>query len=219
MPETRSSLFGKTKTLENQIDQFLDKASEAGIVFEQGIECYLKSGMSEACEDRLRQLAELEYRCDDLRRSTETVLYTEMLIPDARGDVLSLLDAVDSLIDAFKSTLLGVTIEQPEIPEETKSGFADLTSTVVKCVEYTILATRAFFRDINVVRDHIHKIGFYESESDKTSIRLKEEIFRSELPFERKMHIRDYINALDIIADEAEDVGDHLSIYTIKRSL
>ena len=35
------------------------------------------------------QLSEHERRGDELRRAIETTLYTEMLIPDARGDVLA----------------------------------------------------------------------------------------------------------------------------------
>ena len=140
------------------------------MVFELGVGAYLDD--CTGCEERLKQISELEHRNDELRRSIETALYTEMLIPDFRGDVLSLLEDLDSLLDDLKSTLLSITIERPDVPEETKKEYTELISVVVKSVESTVLASRAFFTDINSVRDHIHKIGFYEREADKVAIRM-----------------------------------------------
>ena len=64
----------------------------------------------------------------------------------------------------------------------------------------------------------IHKIGFYEREADKIAIRMKKNIFASQLPLDRKMHLRDLVETIEQLADEAENVGDRLSIYTIKRT-
>ena len=218
MPRMKLMPFGKTKAIEDQINEFLDKVSEAGLVFELGMGSYLDCGVNKVCEERLKQISELEHRGDDLRRSIETALYTEMLIPDFRGDVLSLLEDLDTLLDAMKSTLQSMTIERHDVPEESKKEFTELISVVVKSVESTVLASRAFFTDIYSVRDHIHKIGFFESEADKVAIRTKENIFKSSLPLDRKMHLRDLVDTIDILADEAENVGDRLSIYTIKRT-
>jgi predicted phosphate transport protein (TIGR00153 family) len=218
MPMRKLLPFVRTKAIEDQINEFLDTVSEAGMVFEMGVGAYLDNCVDKGCEERLEQISELESRGDELRRSIETALYTEMLIPDFRGDVLSLLEDLDSLLDALKSTLLGITIERPDVPEETKKEFTELISVVVKSVESTVLASRAFFTDINSVRDHIHKIGFYEREADKVAIGMKKNIFNSSLPLDRKMHIRDLVDAIDVLADEAENVGDRLSIYTIKRT-
>jgi predicted phosphate transport protein (TIGR00153 family) len=141
------------------------------------------------------------------------------LIPDSRGDVLSLLEDLDDLLDALKSTLLSVSIERPEIPDEANPALKELISVAVKGVESTVQASRAFFTNFTAVRDHIHKIGIYEREADRLALRLKKSIFQSELPLDRKMHLRDLVDTVDLLADEAENVGDRLSIYTIKRSL
>ena len=82
-----------------------------------------------------------------------------------------------------------------------------------------MLASRSFFRDIHAVRDHMHKVNFYESEADKIAIYLKREIFSSDFPLDRKMQLRHFVDLVDNIADEAEDATDWLAIYTIKRSL
>lgn len=218
MARIRLLPFGRTKEIEEQINEFLDKVSEAGLVFETGIDCYVTRGVGEECEDKLRQIRDLEHRGDELRRSIETALYAELLIPDFRGDVLSLLEDLDTLLGMLKDTLRSVLIERHEIPGECKNDLKDLVSATVHSVESTVQASRAFFTDLASVRDHIHKIGFYEREADKVAIRLKKNVFLSELPLERKMHLRDLVGSIDWVADEAENVGDRLAIYAIKRT-
>jgi hypothetical protein len=58
------------------------------------------------------------------------------------------------------------------------------------------------------VRDFLHKASVYETEADAIGVRLKQEIFRSELSLETKIILRDSINFIDKIADKAEDVLD-----------
>ncbi len=219
MASKKLTPFGTMKAIERQIDEFLDIVSEAGIVFEQGVMLFVDRPSDDACQQKVDQLQELENRGDQLRIGIETDLYTNMLIPESRGDVLHLLDALDDLTDGFETNFLNLTIEQPKIPDAVKGEFKELASTVVKSVEYTVLASRAFFRDLKAVRDHVHKIGFYESDADRVAIGIKRQAFESDLPLDRKIHLRDWVNCIDRIADDAENVGDHLSIFAIKRSL
>jgi len=87
-------------------------------------------------------------------------------------------------------------------------------------VEADVRSCRAFFKDIHAVNDHIHKVSFWEKESDKVSTRLQRAIFRrSDLDLSHKMHLRFFAKQVDRIADEAEDVADRLNIYVIKRML
>jgi len=86
-------------------------------------------------------------------------------------------------------------------------------------VESTVQAARAFFTNLTAVRDHIHKIRFFEREADRIAIGLRKNFFESDLPLERKIHLRDLVRSIERLTDEAENVGDSLSIYAIKRSL
>ena len=82
-----------------------------------------------------------------------------------------------------------------------------------------MLASRAFFRDIEAVGNHNHKVLFYEKEADKMGTRLKRGIFASDLPLSRKAQLRNFVEVIDNVADKSEDVADRLSIYTIKRTV
>ncbi len=212
------SPFGTTRELEGQIDEFLNKVSEGGLAFQRGWGAYLEGKMTVA-EEKLEQLSTLEKRCDALRRSIETTLYTEMLIPESRSDVLQLLSDIDDLLDGFKHSLMGIVVERPDVPSEYREALVELGEQVIEASEYTVRAARAFFRDAPTIRDHVHKIGYFEEESDQVALRLSRQIFASDLPLAHKMHLRDAIRFITEIADNAEDCGDRLTIFAIKRSL
>ncbi len=237
MSKETPPLFGKTRLLEGQIDEFLDKVAEGAIYFERGITAYLEdiedgqvgdAKQLEICEEKLSQIIDLKEKCKELRRSIVNVLYSEMLIPDFRADVLRLLTDLYSLLDAMGNNFQGVMIEYGYVPQTEASQretllnrkrFLDLVQVVVKSVETVIIAARAFFRDPKSVRDHIYQVRVYESEADKITINLKKVIFRSDLKFSEKNNLRDTLDAIDAIADKAEDVADELDIYAIQRTL
>ena len=92
-----------------------------------------------------------------------------------------------------------------------------LAEQVALAVESLVMAARSFLRDLNALRDHNHKVMLYENEADQLALSLKARIFKSDLPLERKAHLRNFVDKVDQLADEAEDVADWLAIYAIKR--
>ena len=120
---------------------------------------------------------------------------------------------------AVEDILLAITVEKPEVEDAFKDEFKLLTATSVKTMEAAVLAARAFFRNIAAVRDHLNKVGFHEEEADQIATHLKKALFDSSLSLDRKLHLRYFVDKIDNLADEAEDAGDLLAIYSIKRSL
>lgn len=214
-------LFGKTRFLQGLIDEFIDQISEGTIYLEMGVKAYLDAGnASPACEQKLKQIANTKEHCAELRRRILTLLYTEMLIPDARGDVLRLLGELFELLDEMGDNFEELIIEHPGGTHmDFREDLEDLNIIAMKCVRAVITAARTFFRDPQAVRDHINEVRVFESETDKIALRLKRQIFGSELSFERKNQLRDATNMLDKLADKAESLGDNLVIFAIKRAL
>lgn len=214
-------LFGKTRFLQGLIDEFIDQINEGTIYLEMGVKAYLDAGAATAaCEEKLEQIVATKERCAELRRRILTLLYTEMLIPDARGDVLKLLGELFALLDEMGSNYEDLIIEHPGgIQLEFRADFEALNSIAMKCVRAVITAARTFFRDPPSVRDHINEVRIFESETDKVSLRLKRRIYSSDLSFERKTQLRDATNMLDRLADRSESLGDDLAIFAIKRAV
>ncbi len=210
-------LFRRSKNLEYEIDEFLGKLSESAILFKLAVKTYLREGCTDEFNEKLSEVNSLESSADVLRRRIENELYTHTLIPESRGDVLGLIETLDDVLNFFEGALWAIHIERPDIPPEFRPGFKKLTSMVVSSVDSLVLAARAFFHSPLAVNDYNHKVLLFEKEADKISSRLKQEIFGSDLDLAHKMHLRDFVEHIDNVADWAEDVADRLAIYAIKR--
>ncbi|MGD9489036.1 MAG: DUF47 domain-containing protein [Calditrichaceae bacterium] len=212
-------LFKTTKALERQIDQYLDAVSQGGIVFKEGLKNYLDNNQ-DSFSQRMETIDRLEAEADNLRRNIETDLYSHSLIPEHRGDVLGLLETMDNVIDTEKETLNQFSVENPFIPPILNVEFADLAEMATQAAESVVQATRSFFMDFRAVKDHLHKVYFYEKEADKLGNHLKRHIFQmQEIDLSQKIHLRYFALHVDSLADRAENVADRLAIYTIKRMI
>ena len=211
-------LLKLSNMLKAEIDEFLDLVSEAGILFGKGLESYLKVDMDDFNE-RFAAVSGHERRADELRRDIEKQLYLKTLIPENRGDVLAILESTDDVIDTLKETLTRFSVERPAIGEEFNALFFELSRSSLQSIEWLVRAIRSFFRDFSSVSDHIHKVAFYEHEADVAAVKLKRSIFESDLDLSHKIHLRDFVENVEMISDCAESVSDRLAIYTIKRQI
>jgi predicted phosphate transport protein (TIGR00153 family) len=214
-----NSLFGETKKLEREIDEFVDILSEVGLVFKNIIPIYLTNGSSEQFDEMVEKVRDMESKADRITKEVERTLYEETLIPDARSDVLRLLEHLDEVIGMYQGNCYHFSIQKPKFPKEFHGDLIQLSATVVNCVESLCLTVRSFFRNISSVRDNAHKVTFYEKESDIQFSALARKIFNSDLPLDEKMHLRYFVEKIDRICDQAEDIADEIQIYTIKRSI
>jgi uncharacterized protein len=212
-------LLQKTKKLERQIDEYLDMVVNGAFVFKQGVKYYLDHQMDQFM-DRLNVLDESEGKADSLRRNIEGKLYLQTLIPEYRGDVLGLLESSDKVLNLMAETLAQFDVEMPDIFPEFKPLYLDLVDASTGAVESMVMAIRAYFRNVEQVRDQINKTLLFERESDKCSAKLKRSVFRLEnTDLSKKIHMRYIAYHIETIADEAEDVCDRLAIAVIKRNL
>ncbi len=212
-------IFKKTKQLEAKIDEFLDTILQAALEFKQALKYYLNGDLNEFFE-REKVVDRLEGRADSSRRDIENQLYQEMLIPESRGDVLALLENSDDVLNLIADTIVEFSIERPEIFPEVKDQFDSLVEVSIGAVEEMVCTMRSYFKNITAVRDHISKIMFFEKESDKIGEKIKRYIFdRDDIDLAKKTHLRTFITYIQNIADKAEDIGDRVNIYAIKRMM
>ncbi len=210
--------FTKVKALESQIEEFLNIIIQGALAMEQALLCYIECDHKSFAE-RIEDVSDMEKKADQIRKQSETMLYTHSLIPESRGDVLGLLENMDSLIDSAKAVLMKFEVEKPNIEPEFHAVFRKLMKATADSVDNVVGAARAYFRDVKVVRDYINKVHFYETEADKFALDLKRQIYESQFGLSRKIHLRYFVDQIENISDIAENVAERLSIAAIKRSL
>lgn len=215
-----SALFNNTITLEVKIENFLDNVTNAGILFKDGVSDYLDNDLGQF-HNKLKEIRKNEESADGLRREIRYRLYKKMLIPESRGDVLGLLETTDNVIDTTKKVLGHFDVEKPKIREFLHNDFRKLAKASAEALDNVVLADRAFFKNEAGIEDYIHKVHYYEHEADQLEEQIKKSIFEcEEIPdLAEKMQLRDFIELIASLSDEAEDVAERLSVYAIKRNL
>lgn len=214
-------LFRKTQEMETMIDEYLDRVVQGGLLFKEGLRYYLDGDLA-AFEDRLADIDALESESDTIRRRIESQLYTQTLIPESRGDVLGIIEHTDEVLNITAETLMVLSVESPEIPEALRQMIRELGEVSVTCLDELITTIRAYFRDVERVRDGTTRVLFYEKEADKIADRIKRKIFKDDSitgDLSRKLHLRDCVANIENISDTAEEVSDRLSIAAIKRTM
>ncbi|MEA1972505.1 MAG: DUF47 family protein [Candidatus Cloacimonadota bacterium] len=210
----------KNKQIEAEIDKYLDNISIAGLEFFEGVKAYL-DGQENKFDSKYKGITKLETEIDDIRRDIKHQLYTYMLIPESRGDVLGLVETLDQIVDVCEKVIQQFSIEKPDIPEFLKGDILDITRLSVKSMDEVVKATRAFFREINMVNNYVNKVHFYEHEVDVVEERCKRKVFGSDKikKFSHRVHLRYFIERIASVSDVAEHVSDRLSVYAIKRRM
>ncbi len=214
------SIFGSFKRIESQIDAYLDDIDQAALHFKEAIEDYLNAN-HEKLQKRIDEISLLEHDADKKRRDIRYQLYTEMLIPESRGDVLGLLETSDNVLDIMKHTVTQLCIERPEIPDFLKQDFIDLAQASTDAVSSLVKADLAYFRDTKMVNNYINKVTFYEREADTCEIEIYRKIFQSEkiTDLGHKNHLKYFAAAIANVSDEAQEVSERLSVSVIKREI
>jgi len=206
-----------TKNLILKIDEFFDNIELGLLVYREAIKAYLEKDM-EAFERHLQKVDSLENCADKLQREIENEMITHSILPQHRSEVSTLIDELDEVIDALKSSLNEFDIERPDFPIALNKNIISLTETSVSAGEELIPAARAFFKAPYTVREKLLKVYYFESETDKISLNTRKVVFQdmNELDIAHKAHLRYIIHHIENISDLAQKAADLLSGMAIK---
>ena len=211
-------IFSKANKSITLIDRFLNLVDESLLTFKEGVKNYLYNS-TESFKNNLQHLANLELESDSIRKEIEHTLYTQSLMPQLRGDIMKLLEEMDNIIDLSKKNLFQFDVEMPLIPSSLINDFLKLTQISASAAESVIPAAKSYFNDPSSVNDKIHRVYFYEKETDVLADMIRRKVFREmpELKLAEKFHLRYFTLHIENISDNAEKVADLLTIMAIKR--
>ena len=215
-------MFGHKQTrntIEN-INKFFDTIDQALLVFKDGVKNYLY-GHTELFYGNMQTMNTLETETNSLRRQIESNLYSQSALTQMRGDIMGLMERLDHMVDILNDNLIQFEIERPYIPSDLNADFIKLTEVSVLSVESVIPAAKAYFRSPDVITEKIHRVYFYEKESNKQAQSIKRKVFHDmkALKLSEKFHLRYFALHIETLSDSAEKTADLLSIMAIKRKL
>jgi len=215
-----SLLYKNVKKLVFDIDEFIDTVEQGVLVFKEGVTNYM-NGEKASFADKIHRIDRLEATADKLQRKIDDEFYRRSILPQNAGDIESLLDIIDEIIDISKDNLYQFDDELPFIPSELVSDYIRLTETSSESALASFPAVRTFFREPVKVKEMLSKVYFYEKETDKISRNIKRRLFHemNELELSQKIHLRYFALHIETVSDKAENLADMLSILALKMSI
>ncbi|MFW6000811.1 MAG: DUF47 domain-containing protein [Halanaerobium sp.] len=214
-------LFGRSKELEIEITKYLDLVNQAAMIFKRDLSRYINKEF-EKFEKNLDDIKKIENDADELQKDIKYKLYKYMLIPESRGDVLNIIEEIDTITDMVKKVLYQISIERPQIPQNLEDDFFELIDNNSEAVNMLVKSVRAFFEEISQVNDYVNKVHFYEHEADKNEERLKRRLFSDEfeeIDIAYKMQLRYFIEKITALSDQSETISEDVSVAAVKRTI
>ncbi|MBT3224346.1 MAG: DUF47 family protein [Proteobacteria bacterium] len=211
-------LFGRQKEIQKRLAEYMDHWWECVDCLRLGMEAYLEEGPGEKVDYYHHRIDKEESKGDELRRAIERSMFEKALMPESRGDVLRVLDALDLVINRTESVIRQLVIERLEVEPWVKPGLGKLVdATVETCKLLHAAANRLLEGDDVTVPGFVEKVDRAESRCDHLEQDLLGRIFASDLDLARKLQLKDFVRRMGTVADFCESASDHVQMASIKR--
>ena len=179
--------------------------------------CFLGGTTCEDFDFFIGQTHKYESKADDIREKINNMMYGKVLIPDARGDIMELLSCTDEIPRLYEHILYMIHDQQIVLPPFLMADVKDLLRMSVECCDLLVQQVKALFKKKEGIRSFLNKIDINESHCDHAERRMIGKVFASDLdPFD-KLQIKELIQLMGGISDQADSCSRLINIISLKR--
>jgi hypothetical protein len=186
-------LFEKEQQVQRLIDRYLDTLKMARENFQEAMNVYFGKGSCGDFELMIERTDKAEGNADEIRNEIENLMYSKALIPESRGDILGLLEAIDQILSLFKLILYMIHTQDLTIPEFLVLDVKELIRISLECCDLLIKQVEALFRKSEGIRALAFTIDNNESHCDHIERRIIKKIFASNLDSFQKLQLKDMV--------------------------
>ena len=213
--------YRKEKQVNELIVKHLEEVDNCLKTALKAIKEYLSSNIEEETALAIR-VDQIETKTDSVRREIIGKLYSGAYLPSLRSDILHLVEHLDKIADGAEACCDFFLDQRPEIPQEMNSNFFKIMERSISTFVPLKEAIGSFFMDkfdIETIREKTKEVGVIESAVDKEEWDITRDIFKTELDYGHKIHLKLCLESIVKVSDRAEDAADELEIIIIKGGL
>jgi predicted phosphate transport protein (TIGR00153 family) len=210
-------LFKKEQQVQGLIFKYLDNLKMTQKHFEEAMDCYFEFGLGENCDFLITQTHKFESRADDIRHEIIEMMYSKVLIPESRGDILRLLESIDLIPNHLETVLFMIQGQKLEVPDFIIPDLRELTRVSLECCDLVIVQVEALFKKTDDIKALVFTIDSHESRCDHIEREIVRKVFDSELDPFQKIQLKDLAGHMGRISDQADRVSRGIYIISIKR--
>ena len=211
-------LYRKEKEVNELLLKHLEKVDECLKTSLLTVEDYLNCKIDDA-KGLAKKVDSIETEADFIRHEIIGKMYSGAYLPLLREDMLHLLEQLDKIADGAESCCDFFLDQRPEIPDDLKPRFLSAMQASTSCFTFLKDAVISFFSEKDEtenIREVLRKVGIIESDVDKLEWDITRDIFKTNLDYGHKVHLRHCIQRVVEISDRVEDTADQLEITIIK---
>ena len=202
------------------VNEYTTKAEECIELFRRAFETYFAMGQGTEFDEAVEAVHLVESGCDDLRRKIEAEVFAKSLIPESRGDILTLLECIDKVPTKADALLQEMRAEALAMPQPLAGKFRHLVHTNCECFQCLGRAVRELFLAIDRVPGLAAEIDKRESLSDRLACEIIRLIFSDNaLAPDQRILLKDLAVEISKLSDLAENAADTLVIIAVKRMI
>jgi predicted phosphate transport protein (TIGR00153 family) len=201
-------IFDYLKTLKACQDNFL-KALQA---------CLLNGSLCDNFEFYIKQTHKYESKADDINLEINSLMYGNALIPESRGDILGLMEAIDAIPDLFEKILYNIQMQRLTVPEMLIPEIEELVRISLESCDLMARQVEALFRKTEGIRTLMQTIDTNESHCDHIERKIITKVFDDpHIDPVEKLQIKELIQLIGKISDRADHVSRRINILSLKR--
>jgi len=209
--------FKKQRQVESLIYSYLDNLRMTQKFFAEALNTCAKDGVCGDFDFLTARTHKFESKADDIREEIKELMYGKALIPESRGDIMGLLEAIDEVPRIFEQILYLIQTQKLVIPELIVSDFNELLFSSLEGCSLMIKQVEALFKKNARVRDLLLEIDHIESQCDHIKRRIITKIFDSDIEPFGKLQLKEVVFAAGNISDQADQVARLVNIINMKR--
>jgi predicted phosphate transport protein (TIGR00153 family) len=212
--------FKKEKEINKLIMKHLDSVCNCLQLARETVEEYLNDNLEEAKSLAIK-VDKAESGTDSILREIMSRLYSGAYLPSLRSDIFHLIQYLDGVANAAEACCDFFLDQRPDIPDTMKPRFQSIMEKSIASCAPLSESVSSFFKneDIEAIRERAKEVGIMESDVDKEEWDLTRDIFKTDLDYGHKIHLKQCLESITTISDRAEDTSDQLQLIIIKGGL
>jgi predicted phosphate transport protein (TIGR00153 family) len=209
--------FKKQRQVESLIYEYLDALRMTQKHFSDALNMCLEEGPCGDFDFLSEQTHKFESKADDIREDIKTLMYEKALIPESRGDIVGLLEAMDEIPGILQRVLQMINTQKLVIPAFIISDLKELMSISIGSCELLLKQVEALFKRTTGIRAFVSTIDHNESHCDHIERRIITKIFESDIDPFQKLQLKEFVVYIGEISDQADRVSKRVNVISMKR--
>jgi len=210
-------LFRKQRKVQTLIDRYLDHLRNVQQSFSQAISNCLDDDARDDFKILADETHRFESKADDVREEIKTLMYSKVLLPESRGDIMGLLESIDQIPRFFEIILNIIRTQKLAIPALIVSEVRELVSVSMETCDLMIKQVEDLFLRGHRIPELLDIIDEKESQCDVIERQIITNLFDSDIEPFIKIQLKELIVLMGEISDQADRVSKRINIISLKR--